>query len=138
RRFRRPGRRRGAVKFTRFHIDAFGRLRQWDSGPLPANLVVVYGPNEAGKCTLFHFLSSMLFGIYTADRERHPYAPWDGLPLSGHAELQLRDGTVVRVYRRLLSQPQGRVEYLSPDGVITGEDLRNRTLSPASHIPQRV
>src|SRR5690606_15487964 len=102
------------------------------------NLVVVYGPNEAGKSTLFRFLSSLLYGIYPADRDRHPYAPWDGAPLSGRGELQLRDGTVVRVYRRLLSQPQGRVEYLDAEGITTGEDLRNRTLPPAAHIPQRV
>lgn len=126
------------MRFTRFQIDAFGRLRRWDSGPIPGNLVVVFGPNEAGKSTLFHFLSSLLFGIHPTERDKHPYAPWDGSPLSGQAELQLRDGTVVRVYRRLANHTQGRVEYVAPDGVVTGEDLRNRPLPPAAHIPQQV
>lgn len=122
------------MRIERFRVGAFGRLGDLDSGaaPLPG-LVVVTGPNEAGKSTLFHFLTSMLYGFYPASRDGNPYAPWDGAEPSGSVSLRLDGGACVAVERRLLSQPTGRMQ--------TGgrtEELRNRTLPWAEHVPRAV
>ncbi len=56
------------MKIVRVRIDAFGRLRNVDTGEVPlGRLVVVLGPNEAGKSTLFHFLTTLLFGFRLAN-----------------------------------------------------------------------
>jgi uncharacterized protein YhaN len=122
------------MKFEHVHIDAFGRLSEVDTGsdPLPG-LVVVSGPNEAGKSTFFHLLTSLLYGFYPASRDRNEYAPWNGVDASGSAVIRLSDGEVLEVERRLLSSPSGR---LARNG--TAEELRNRSLPWAEHVPRSV
>ena len=49
----------------RVRVRFFGRLQDVDTGPEPlGDLVVVLGPNEGGKTTLFHFLTTILYGFY--------------------------------------------------------------------------
>ena len=122
------------MRVERIHIHAFGGLRDVDTGaePLPG-LVVVRGPNEAGKTTFFHFLTSLLYGFYPATRDAHPYTPWGGGDIEGAARLRLSDGTAVDVHRRLLSSPAGSMAYGSRQ-----EDLRNRTLPVVEHVPRAV
>lgn len=122
------------MRIERLRVDAFGRLRGLDSGPTPLpGLVVVVGPNEAGKSTLFHFLTSMLYGFYPATREGNPHAPWDGADPSGSVSILLDAGAKVEVERRLRSQPTGHLEVQGRT-----EDLRNRTLPWAEHVPRAV
>ena len=118
----------------RVRVTSFGRLQDVDTGPEPlGDLVVVLGPNEGGKTTLFHFLTTILYGFYPASRETHPYAPWSGSEPGGSALLSLADGSRCDVHRRLLSSPSGTLERA---GVI--EELRNRTLPCAEHVPLAV
>lgn len=122
------------MEFRRIRIGAFGTLRDLDSGPEPlTRLVVVLGPNEAGKSTLFHFLTSILYGIYPASRDRNPYTPWGGGDIEGGAVLRLGDGGELDVHRRLLSSPTGTVTR----GEVS-EDIRNHTLPCAEHVPREV
>ena len=122
------------MRVERLRVEAFGRLHSLDSGPEPLpGLVAVLGPNEAGKSTLFHFLTSLLYGFYPASREGHPYAPWNGADPSGAAALRLDGGSLIEVERRLRSQPGGRLTR----GEAT-EEIRNRTLPWADHIPRAV
>jgi uncharacterized protein YhaN len=51
------------VRLTSFHIDGFGALAEFTEEAMAPGLVVVLGPNEAGKSTLFDFLSGVLFGF---------------------------------------------------------------------------
>ncbi|MBW3534151.1 MAG: AAA family ATPase [Gemmatimonadetes bacterium] len=122
------------MRVERVRIGAFGGLRELDTGDeaLPG-LVVVRGPNEAGKTTFFHFMTSLLYGFYPATRDAHPYTPWSGGDAEGAAWLRLSDGTAIEVHRRLLSSPTGSVVR----GVRT-EDLRNQTLPFAEHVPRTV
>ena len=122
------------MKFERIVVQRFGRLRGLDTGeaPLPG-LVVVHGPNEGGKSTLFSFLASLLYGFYPASRDAHPYTPWDEGDAEGRAVVRTDAGERWEVRRRLLSTPRGR---LRRDG--TEEDLRNRTLPCAGHVPRAV
>jgi uncharacterized protein YhaN len=122
------------VRIERLRIGAFGRIRELDTGErsLPA-LVAVHGPNEAGKTTLFHFLTTVLYGFHPATRDSHPYSPWEGGEVEGEARLRMTDGVVWQVRRRLLASPGGS---LTRDG--RQEELRNRILPCAEHVPRAV
>jgi len=122
------------VRIERVQIDAFGTLVDYDSGPevLPG-LVAVLGPNEAGKSTLFHCLTTLLYGFRPASRESNPYAPWGGRDARAAALIRLDGSTCVEVERRLLSQPSGRMTL---EG--RAEDLRNRALPWTEHVPMQV
>ncbi|WP_028611299.1 AAA family ATPase [Paenibacillus harenae] len=50
------------MKLIKADIDGFGQLHAKQI-PLDASLIVVYGPNEAGKSTIFGFIRSMLYGF---------------------------------------------------------------------------
>lgn len=59
------------MKLIEARIDGFGELHD-RSVDLDAPVVVVYGPNEAGKSTLFGFLRTMLYGFpRRSSLERH-------------------------------------------------------------------
>ena len=115
----------------RIRVQDFGRLHDLDSGPTPlCNLVVIAGPNEAGKSTLFHFLTTLLYGFSPASRDANPYAPWSGAEAAGSVVLRLADGRRWEVHRRLRSTPDGS---LVREGV--SEELKNRTLPCVEHVP---
>lgn len=122
------------MRFERIVLRAFGRLSELDTGPeeLPS-LVVVHGPNEAGKTTFFSSLYALLYGIYPANREGNPYTPWSGEDIDVEAELRLDDDDAVRVHRRLLASPWGK---LYRDGRET--DLRNDTVPRAGHVSKEI
>jgi uncharacterized protein YhaN len=118
----------------RLRIGAFGRIRELDTGErsLPG-LVVVHGPNEAGKTTLFHFLTTVLYGFHPATRDTHPYSPWEGGEVEGEAHLRMTDGAAWQVRRRLLASPAGSLTRQGRQ-----EELRNRILPCAEHVPRAV
>jgi uncharacterized protein YhaN len=122
------------VRIDRIQVEGFGRLRGFDTGPpgLPS-LVVVTGPNEAGKSTLFAFLTTALYGFSPATRERNPHVPWDADEASGRIRVRLEGGGCAEVERRLRSQPTGRLTY---DG--SSSDLRNQALPWVEHVPRPV
>ena len=122
------------MRVERLRIGAFGRLHALDTGeaPLPA-LVAVQGPNEAGKTTFFHFLTTLLYGFQPASRDAHPYAPWAGTGAEGEAVLRMDAGEPWEVRRRLLASPSGS---LVRGGV--EEEIRNRPLPCLDHVPRAV
>ena len=122
------------MKIERVVVEGFGTLADYDTGADPlGRLVVVFGPNEAGKSTLFHFLTTQLYGFRPAARESNPYVPWGSEEAAGRVELSLDGGGCVRVERRLRAQPGGR---LVVDG--RADELRNRALPWVDHIPRAV
>ena len=64
------------MRFQRLAIAAFGPLQQ-RSFAVDSDLVLVCGPNEAGKSSLRAAIETLLFGFRPADREQHPLARWD-------------------------------------------------------------
>jgi uncharacterized protein YhaN len=122
------------MRIERLRIGAFGRIHGLDTGdgPLPS-LVAVHGPNEAGKTTLFHFLTTVLYGFHPASRDTHPYSPWEGGEVEGEARLRMAGGEMWQVRRRLLATPVGS---LTRGG--RQEELRNRILPCAEHVPPAV
>jgi uncharacterized protein YhaN len=122
------------LRIDRIRVDGFGRLAGLDTGvdPLPG-LVVVLGPNEAGKSTLFAFLTTIFYGFQPATRETNPHTPWGSSEAAGRVRLRLGDGLPAEVERKLRSQPTAR---LAVGG--TARELRNQALPWVEHVPRAV
>ncbi|MFO0900591.1 MAG: AAA family ATPase [Pirellulales bacterium] len=85
----------------KLRVDRFGAWRDLELGPLDDGLHVFYGPNEAGKTTLLHFLRAMLFGFSTERRERYGASvgpEGEEREVGGSLELEL-DGDTLRLAR---------------------------------------
>ena len=127
------------MKIEHFHIQRFGTLEDFESGADTDTLkplVVVEGPNEAGKSTLFHFFETVLYGFEPASKKSNPYFPWGSDEASGSARLRLDNGDSFTTVRRLRSKAEGHV--MGPDG--TTELLGNRPLKwiDEKHLPLKV
>jgi uncharacterized protein YhaN len=122
------------VRIERLDVEAFGRLTslQGEDGPLPS-LVVVLGPNEAGKSTVFEFLTTMLYGFSPASRDLNPFVPWGSDEARGALHMRLTDGRAATITRRLRSQPASQLDV---EGTLS--DLRNHPLPWVEHVPRKV
>ncbi|MDE2982595.1 MAG: AAA family ATPase [Gemmatimonadota bacterium] len=125
------------MRFDSIDVARYGCLTNLSTGddPLP-NIVVVLGPNESGKSTLFDLMSTLVYGFRPATRARHPFTPWAGGDPEGRARIRLdqsADAPVIEVHRRLRSQAWGRLHI--------GErvdDIRNHPLPAAHHVTRVV
>ncbi|BDG59489.1 ATP-binding protein [Caldinitratiruptor microaerophilus] len=93
------------MRLDELRLIAFGRFRDrvLRLGP---GLNVVYGPNEAGKSTLVHFIQAMLYGFARPDLkvrrllpEHARYRPWAAGGYRGALVLTLDGGRQLRVER---------------------------------------
>src|SRR5256712_5434358 len=114
------------MRLTRIEIEGFGTLQGMDLrfGPT-MNLVV--GPNEAGKSTLQEAIVTGLYGLQSGDRARSApieradrWRPWEGGNFGLALEVELEDGTRLRIERDLDAET---VRVLD---VGTGADLGER------------
>lgn len=122
------------MRIEHIHIDGFGRLSGYDTGSdALGSLVVVLGPNEAGKSTLFSFLTTALYGFQPASRELSPFVPWGTDEAGGSIRVRLADGGCATVSRRLRSSPAGKVESGE-----SSRDLRNHPVPWVEHVPRTV
>ncbi len=124
------------MRFLSFEIERFGRLASIDSGSesLP-ELVVILGQNEAGKSSLFAFLSVLLYGFKRGEgkRDLNPYSPWSGGDIEGRGRIQLSDGSEAEIHRRLLASPWA---HLSRGGQV--EELANHPLPWTAGVSEHV
>ncbi|MCY4107977.1 MAG: AAA family ATPase [Chloroflexi bacterium] len=98
------------MRIEAWRIKAFGPLTDWEATNLTQDdVVIVLGPNESGKSSLFEFLTSAIFGFSPASARNHPYHPWSGTYPSGALDVVLRDGSRAHIARRLTSRAEGRV-----------------------------
>ena len=117
------------MKIDRIVVGAYGPLADLELEHLAeSDLVVVYGPNEAGKSSLRSFVATMLYGFSPAAREDHPATPADG-HAHGELELLLPGGGRVRVERHLRARPAGRAWR----GELQ-EELANRPLAEVAWL----
>ena len=114
------------MRLTRVQIAGFGSLQDMDLrfGPV-MNLVV--GPNEAGKSTLQEAIVTGLYGLASGDRSRampagrvDRWRPWVGGAFGLALELELEDGTRLRVERDLDADTSRVIDLDS------GSDLSDR------------
>lgn len=87
---------------------AFGRLRN-ETLQFQDGLNIIEAPNETGKSTWCAFLTAMLYGINSRERDKagfiadkNRYASWDGSSMSGRLECHAdgADLTITRTTRR--------------------------------------
>ena len=74
---------------------AFGRLRN-ETIQLQGGLNILEAPNETGKSTWCAFLTAMLYGINSRERDRagfiaekNRYAPWSGAAMAGRLDCRV-------------------------------------------------
>src|SRR5690606_28269511 len=89
------------------------------------------GPNEAGKSTIFQFLTTILYGFKPASRETNPFVPWGTDEAGGCCTVRLADGRRAEIARKLRSNPTGHV-------TVAGRvaNVRNHEVPWVEHIPR--
>jgi len=117
------------VRFIRLHTIAFGPLEQ-RAFAVDSDIVLVHGPNEAGKSSFRAAIETVLYGFKPADRNDHPLAKWDPenpQKLELQCELRLDNGDLLGVERILLQSGKSR---LSSGGVDFSGARRGNTALP--------
>lgn len=86
-------------------IATFGKL-DGDTLTLEPGLNVFHAPNEWGKSTWCAFLTAMLYGVETRERntrgamaDKERYAPWSGKPMEGMLRVE-HEGRDITIQRR--------------------------------------
>ncbi|MBT9259011.1 MAG: AAA family ATPase [Clostridiales bacterium] len=92
------------MRWKTLRLRRFGSLKDLEQDLAP--WTVILGPNEAGKTTLRHALSTLLLGF--RQRKDYPWNPWDGGEPHLEGVLETGEGSLT-VVRRLLSQPKGHL-----------------------------
>lgn len=114
------------MRLTRIEIEGFGSLAGMDLRFGRAmNLVV--GPNEAGKSTLQEAIVTGIYGLQSSERTRATlvertdrWRPWQGGNYGLALEIELEDGTQLRIERDLDAES---VRVMDPS---SGADLTDR------------
>ncbi|MCC7338524.1 MAG: AAA family ATPase [Pirellulaceae bacterium] len=68
------------MKIKDIQIDGFGVWSELSVHSMPDTMTVFYGPNEAGKTTLMHFLRTMFYGFTEHRRMRYLPPVYGGKP----------------------------------------------------------
>ena len=76
------------MRFESLRTVRFGALRDREFD-LAAPILLVEGPNEAGKSCFHAALETILYGFDPASRDTHPYAVWETGAGDLHLEAQL-------------------------------------------------
>ena len=118
-------------------IEGFGQFEKYSIDNLGHPLVVILGPNEAGKSTVFEFMATMLYGFSPADARKHPYQPAQGGRIGG--TMVFRSGnSLCTVERHLKSTPKGVLSVGSEGLFGTRESIRNRPLRITGDVSREV
>lgn len=120
----------------------FGKLKN-SSLELEPGLNIVQAPNEHGKSTWCGFISAMLYGIDTSERDRNGYLsaktrfrPWDGGEMVGTMELSFggKDITIQRTtkgtspMKKFIAVYSGTADFIkNMSGETAGEELTGVT-----------
>ncbi|KIS04060.1 ATP-binding protein [Paucilactobacillus wasatchensis] len=75
------------MKIQQIQIDGFGKWQdqQFDIDP---QFQIIYGKNEAGKTTLSHFITSILFGFANGHQQYQQYLPKNGAAYGGQLTIE--------------------------------------------------
>jgi uncharacterized protein YhaN len=139
----------GIFLLIRTLTASFGRLEH-QSLTLDEGLNILQAPNESGKSTWCAFLTAMLYGIDSRQRDRagfladkNRYAPWSGAPMQGRMDCRTDGGelTLLRETKRQ-NAPMGSFSALyagTGDTVpqLTGQNCGERLLGVPREIFER-
>ncbi|MBW2542529.1 MAG: AAA family ATPase [Deltaproteobacteria bacterium] len=126
------------MRFLRLETRVFGPLTQREF-PVDSDIVLVHGPNEAGKSSFRAAIETLLYGFKPADRDAHPLAQWDPdnpqiLQLAG--EFRLDGGEQVCVERAL--QRSAKLSIARDGEDISGNSRSNRALTWVDWLAREV
>jgi DNA repair exonuclease SbcCD ATPase subunit len=116
------------VRLIDLRLSGFGKFADRTFAFDPG-LVVVYGPNEAGKSTL---ASAIVATLYGAGRERDRWRPWSGARYGATLRYELGDGRAFEVQRDFERDPKGVRVYDRDGNDVTAATSQRRTVSPGS------
>ncbi|MEK3882571.1 AAA family ATPase [Paenibacillus sp. PL2-23] len=122
------------MRWIETHIDGFGQLYN-RSLDLDAPLVIVYGPNEAGKSTLLGYFRAMLYGFARRSSPAERAEPVRGGRHGGRLAFQTSAGERYMLLRyadaaggRPMLRPLGGHEGLAADAALKETALEQRQL----------
>mgnify|MGYP005982825309 CR=1 FL=1 len=115
------------MKILSIEIVGFGKWQNKTIDFLEHNQLV-YGPNEAGKSTVYQFIQAMLFGFPGKGKKRRNYEPLHGGSYGGYLRLQHPLFGEVQV-ERFKEVNRGQVKVTMGEQV-GGEDLLKKVLHP--------
>ena len=116
------------MKIRRLEIVAFGKWRNKTVNFSP-DMMVVYGDNEAGKSTLYHFIRTMLFGFSARDKKSQLYKPKDTEQFGGRLWLTIPGYGDVKI-ERFESVRKGKATVYFEEGIEGDEQALKELLSP--------
>lgn len=121
----------GRPRIEWLRIDGFGGVTDLHLDGFSPGLTVILGPNEAGKSTVFDFLSAVLFGFPTRKRSDPRYrSPVPGSPHGG--SIGLADGAEPPYVIERYALPVKRLTLTLPDGSPGDGDDLHRLLGGAN------
>ena len=106
------------MKIQNIRVDGFGVWSGLQLQELSDRLTVFYGPNEAGKTTLMHFVRSMLYGFSAGRSERYLPPVHGG---SGGGQVDVEHPLGAYSVKRLAGDQQG-----AQDRVTVSDGQRSR------------
>ena len=118
------------MKISKLNIEGFGHFNQTSFGPFDAPIVVLKGPNEAGKSTLLNFIRSTLFGFPSRNRDQH-YPPQTGGKHGGRIVIADDAGTEY-IIERYVGTHGGPVTITGIDGEPYSSVKLNQLLGSAT------
>jgi uncharacterized protein YhaN len=116
------------MRIRGWQVEGFGVLCDYDVTDLPDGLVLVHGPNEAGKSTLLAFLRGVLFGFPDRRGSEPLYPPLRGGRHGGALMVEGPNG-IYRVER--LGGRRGPLAIVRPDDTEGGENDLQQLLGGA-------
>gem|GEM_PF-4394285 len=89
------------MRIKDIHINGFGIFHSFNVSDLSTGLNVFFGPNEAGKSTLFEFIHRLLFGFPRGRQKKNfnPYNPLSGGKKGGRLVLEHEDSRILIIER---------------------------------------
>ena len=108
------------MRIERLYIDGFGSFHNESVGAFDRSVVVLHGPNEAGKSTLLEFIRTVLFGFPATRRDTY-YPPSSGGRHGGRVTV-VDDSGARYTIERFEGRRGGPVEIRDGSGAPLGEE----------------
>lgn len=102
------------MRIHQIHVEGFGHFYQRTFDPVPEQVTVYYGPNEAGKSTLLAFIRAILFGF--PRRYNKHYPPVAGGTHGGR--LTIHDSAGDRFTVERFAGTRGGLSVTTPEGPV--------------------
>lgn len=101
------------MKLKSLYINGFGKFHDWRLEEIHPHMMILLGPNEAGKSTLMNFIKRILFGFPIKRPNTNLYPPLDGGKHGGSLTFVKSDG-VYTIER--YADEKNALKMIYPDG----------------------